>query len=565
MVARTDPDQDRALASEARHLVIVAPPGTGKTSLAARIAARYAIRLKRHERVLLLTFSNQARSELEREVAAHVSAAVRSQVDVTNYHRFFWTLVSRYRRALSLPEDMRITSSRKRQALIRGASRQHSRLAQTALDELAEYRYPGLHPAPAVDEPELEKMLAVVEGEHREGHLVFGDFGALWMRLVVEQPTVRAALQARYPVVIADEHQDSSAIQDALIRDLGTTHVIFADPMQLIHEWRGADASRLERHLQECDDHIVLNTAHRWHDDPSLGLWLLDVRARLAGEDRPGRRPAVVKVTLTDPTHGVNAMLGALRIAVLTARRAGARGVAVMASSNDDVAKIRRFLCRAGMYPAQLGLGHAFDRLIDLPDVLQGMDKQTAAAGIIETIAGLVPGVEATAVTQAQGRLRADSSDAARASPHVRLLLKAADHGYAAGAAGYFTGVVEGVGALRELGFHAPAQEEVRLYRQAARETELETQIEAFERAFAAASHLAWRADSGVLTMTVHQSKGREFDAVILYDASAASFNPADEERMRLFYVAITRARHRWEIIARRGSETRLIDTLGRR
>ncbi len=102
------------------------------------------------------------------------------------------------------------------------------------------------------------------------------------------------------------------------------------------------------------------------------------------------------------------------------------------------------------------------------------------------------------------------------------------------------------------------------IYRQAARETELETQIEAFERAFAAASHLVWRADSGVLTMTVHQSKGREFDAVILYDASAASFNPADEERTRLFYVAITRARYRWEIIARRGSETRLIDALGK-
>lgn len=49
--------------------------------------------------------------------------------------------------------------------------------------------------------------------------------------------------------------------------------------------------------------------------------------------------------------------------------------------------------------------------------------------------------------------------------------------------------------------------------------------------------------------MTAHQAKGKEFDAIVLADASARYW-PDDEETRRLFYVAIIRAKARWTIIA---------------
>ncbi len=42
MAPRTDPAQEAVLASDEAHLLVVAPPGTGKTSLAARLAVRDA-------------------------------------------------------------------------------------------------------------------------------------------------------------------------------------------------------------------------------------------------------------------------------------------------------------------------------------------------------------------------------------------------------------------------------------------------------------------------------------------------------------------------------------------
>jgi superfamily I DNA/RNA helicase len=542
----------------------VAPPGTGKTSLAARLAAAHAQRLTGNRQVLLLTFSNQARGQLEHEVVRHVPARLRARIEVTNYHRFFWSLVRRYRRALGLPEAYRITSGARRGAIVRGSSPDWRHLpGNLGLDEVAELRFNQLRPALAIADERLEPILVAVEAEQAAGRLVFGDFGALWMRLMLQNPTVLRALRARYAVVIADEHQDASAVQDALVRSLGERHVVFADPMQLIHAWRGADAARLERHLAECDERVELDLPHRWAEQPSTGQWLLDVRARLLGVERPGRRPAAVIVSRTEQTRGWNAMLPAVRYAVAHSLHDGAQSVAVMAFTNPDVARVRDYLCRHGGYPSQVGLGHAFDRLVELPDALRDLTVRTTAERIIETLESLLPGLEEPQVEQARRRLEETTSRKTGCGAIARILLEAADHGYRDGAAGFFAGVTKGVDGLRAAGLHAPASDETRLYRAAAQPTGLDAQILAFDAGLASASHLAARSDRGVLTMTVHQSKGREFDAIVLVNATADAFNPADDERRRLFYVAITRARMRWEIIAPTGRETPLINVLG--
>jgi superfamily I DNA/RNA helicase len=66
------------------------------------------------------------------------------------------------------------------------------------------------------------------------------------------------------------------------------------------------------------------------------------------------------------------------------------------------------------------------------------------------------------------------------------------------------------------------------------------------------------------MVMTVHQAKGREFDGIILFDASASSF-PPNVDRMRVFYVAVTRARRSWDLIAPNGRETSYLRALGDR
>ena len=62
--------------------------------------------------------------------------------------------------------------------------------------------------------------------------------------------------------------------------------------------------------------------------------------------------------------------------------------------------------------------------------------------------------------------------------------------------------------------------------------------------------------------MTAHQAKGKEFDHVILADASAR-FYPDNWDSRKLFYVAMTRATRGWTVIAPDNGASPLLAALG--
>ena len=239
---RPDPDHDAVLDSVADHLVVTAPPGTGKTCLCVRLAAKTASTLDSPEKVLILTFSNQARTQLEREAARQLPPTLRKRIHITNYHRFFWQGVSAYRRALGLPMRVDIGSIRRRQQALELAEptlADHLRNHTGLVESLAEHSFTDFRDTRTPGEESLNRLLKIVESEQQHGRLVFDDLGALFWSLINRFPSIDGAYMTRYPVIIADEHQDASALQDAVVRRFARRRLIaFADEMQLIHEFR---------------------------------------------------------------------------------------------------------------------------------------------------------------------------------------------------------------------------------------------------------------------------------------------------------------------------------------
>lgn len=562
---RDDAEQDAVVLSDERHQVVVAPPGTGKTSLAARLAARYADELAPHERVLVLTFSNEARGQLEREAVRQISPSLRRLVNVTNYHSFFWNTVRAYSSALELPPDFAIESRRRRLAILRNAHRAATNALPGYLcDTIAELEDPDLRPALPIGTTELECLLAAVATEQRAGHLVFGDLGALYWKLMRRFPTVAAAYQARYPILIVDEHQDASALQDAVVRHLATRRlVVLADPMQLIHAWRGAEEVRLQRHLAECGREYALSTPHRWHNDPEVGRWLLAVRARLEGRTAPHAMPSSVRVHLTDRLHGRNGMLAAMRFAVLRAFAAGCESVAVLAWTGDNVATIWDHLSRNGLSPRQIGITHTFESTAELAEDLPLLHEQPLVERALATVYRLMPSIPLPLRQQVAQRLGPTGTRKAGSGVQARGLLEAMDLIYLEGDVAFFRAIATAVDAMQSGGHHAPRAEDVRLY-SAVGSSGLsipEDQLRLFRQRLMAMSHASPRRARGLLTMTVHQAKGREFDAVVLYGATDRDF-PDTAEFRRLFYVAVTRARTMWDFVAPSGQESPLLAAL---
>lgn len=567
---RPDPDHDAVCAAAEVHQVVVAPPGTGKTHLAVRLAGVIGAHLPTESRVLLLTFSNQARTQLEQEAADQLGPKSRQRVEITNYHRFFWRGVYAYRRALGLPMRIDIGSRKRREeALSRVDVELVRRLkrAEGLTESLAEHAFVEFRDTRTPPPETLERLLTVVREEHCAGRLVFDDLGALFWSLLKQFPSVSQAYSTRYPVVIADEHQDASALQDALARSFGRDRlVIFADPMQLIHGFRGASLERLERHRGECRALFTLNTPHRWHGSMALAEWLVAVRARLNGQTLSAETPAELKIEYTPATYGFNAVKARAKFAILRAFGEGCESVAVLSRTNREATDLRGYLSREGLHPWHIG-GEDFEEArAEIEQLPLLRDPQTIAFHALDRLGALVPTLDRNVTQQVRSRLLPYATNIRGAGAGAATILEAFVPIYRHGAAGYFEAVVNALEACRVLGHHLPRIGAMRALRETVeafpREpAELDPVLERYSARVAAAAHVAPRLSRGLFVMTAHQAKGREFDAVVLANASQQHF-PADNESRRLFYVAITRATKRWVVIAPSGDASPLLSTL---
>jgi len=381
--------------------------------------------------------------------------------------------------------------------------------------------------------------------------LVFDDLGALFWKLLEKYPAIAKAYADRYPVVIADEHQDASELQDAFVRRFGARKlVVFADPMQLIYGFRGSDEARLQRHISQVGGTPrELRTPHRWNGESLEGKWLLAVRARLGGASMPASRPPTVQVS---PGRYVNEMKSIARLRALNLKNQG-NSVAIIVRENDELGDLRGYLSRNNVFVRQLG-GRDFEESHEEMEQLPLLSDWTALAHFaIERLSLLVPTIEDVAAS-AKSRIKAGGiSLDKRCSEEAKAILASLEPMRAEGPAYYFRAMVAALESLRKLGHNLPRLQAVRALRATAeslsgQQVELDEALRAYSQCVVTQAQQSFQIDRGIYLLTAHQSKGKEFDAVIIFNASKRWY-PDDDENRRVFYVALTRATKSWTVI----------------
>ncbi|MFD1830030.1 ATP-dependent helicase [Streptomyces desertarenae] len=256
-------------------LLVLAGPGTGKTTTLVESVAERLRRGTDPERVLVLTFGRRAAVELRDRMAARVEGVA---PQATTFHSYCYALVRAHQdadlfaeplRLLSGPEqDLRIRELLAGQADLEGAGRDRAgwpeelRACLTTrgfADELravlARSRELGLGPA-ALDafarragRPDWRAAAAFM-AEYLDVLDLQGvlDYAELVHRavLLAERDGIGARLAARYDAIYVDEYQDTDPAQVRLLRALagdGRTLVVFGDPDQSIYAFRGSDVN----------------------------------------------------------------------------------------------------------------------------------------------------------------------------------------------------------------------------------------------------------------------------------------------------------------------------------
>ncbi|MFH8786154.1 ATP-dependent helicase [Streptomyces roseoverticillatus] len=256
-------------------LLVLAGPGTGKTTTLVEAVAERVRRGTPPERILVLTFSRKAAVELRDRMAARLGAGAGAP-RATTFHSYCYALVRAHQDADLFIDPLRLLSGPEQDAVVRELLAGQAGLERAGR---ARVRWPDELRACLTTRGFADEVRAVL-ARSRElglGPGALGDFAGRTGRpdwaaaasflaeyldlldlrgvldyaelvhravLLAERQDTAAELAGRYDAVFVDEYQDTDASQVRLLRALagdGRTLVAFGDPDQSIYAFRGAD------------------------------------------------------------------------------------------------------------------------------------------------------------------------------------------------------------------------------------------------------------------------------------------------------------------------------------
>jgi DNA helicase-2/ATP-dependent DNA helicase PcrA len=238
------------------------------------------------ERILGITFTNKAASELADRVRSTIAGAVDEgrQVEVHTYHGFAAQVLSEFGALAGVDSRVKvITPTFSRQILSETFHHTtYSYLDITNKGALDKIRGLGDRLGDHLLEPEnllgqihpdddtwnsrvemLETLVKYGEDKRRLGVVDYGDLVTLSTRILLTHPGLAEEIRNRYQVVVLDEYQDTNPGQRVLLTTIfgdGFPVIAVGDEDQTIYEWRGASSENFElfpTHFHSADGQPV--------------------------------------------------------------------------------------------------------------------------------------------------------------------------------------------------------------------------------------------------------------------------------------------------------------------
>lgn len=514
------PRQRDVIASTESLTVVLGGAGCGKTTVALWAARAELLRPETQpwQRVGFLTFSRTAVDQISSRSLAAL-AGLGDRVEVSTFHAFAYRLVRSFA------------------------------------------RYAGLGPTV----PELQSEARARLFGANPDRLRYEDLVPLALR-VLHAHRVRELVASRWPLIVCDEFQDTSADQWKLLRLLGRRSrlLLLADPHQMIYTFvRGVGSERLEVARGVADVVIELEPAS--HRDPSgaIPAFADAVRRRDFGHEAVTAAIDAGRLrVVADVDDG--RLVEIIRRELSDAWQAGARSFGIFGHSNEGVARLGHGLHAAGIDHVLVGLPDAQAEALSTMAMLLALalgeatthDVRAALAAFL-TACSRGRDAPPLAVDLARGRalpkvlserLKATEERVASASDLESLLDAVASAWDGLGILGgsrpwaratpSFAAVVRRASRLGLEGRHLVAR----------------VRVETDALRIGALLESAGGRLPPTQLMNFHQTKGREADAVLLiyrdddYLADSRDREPY-RDPSRVLYVAITRARKRVVVI----------------
>jgi DNA helicase-2/ATP-dependent DNA helicase PcrA len=249
-------------------LLVIAGAGSGKTNTLAHRVANLIVNGADPRRILLLTFSRRAATEMSRRVESICAKVLGAKAGIMTdaltwagtFHAIGARLLREYAEQIGLQPNFTIHDREDSADLMNlfrhqlGFSQTESRFptkgtclaiysravnAEMPLDTVLQEHFPWC----AAWEPKLRELFAgYVEAKQAQGVLDYDDLLLYWAQMVSD-PALAAHIGERFDHVLVDEYQDTNRLQSSILLALkpgGAGLTVVGDDAQSIYVFRAA-------------------------------------------------------------------------------------------------------------------------------------------------------------------------------------------------------------------------------------------------------------------------------------------------------------------------------------
>ncbi|MGP9816818.1 hypothetical protein CIK76_03655 [Glutamicibacter sp. BW80] len=267
------PDFDAAVTHNAQNLLVIAPPGCGKTELLARRAALLIPRLSPNQKILALTFSNKAKANLTGRLVSVLGVErTRKYISIHNFHGHAAEIVRAHGRTLGIDPQFEMPDKRTQPEAIAPLLDGLSESDAGDLNRRIEEDLRDAKQRPNSDCQVLDALAAhgltqsaELEAARQESGTIFYDDLLRHAQRLIRVPEIASLYRKHYGAMLVDEFQDLSPQQlDLAIRSCEQSRTFVGDPLQGIYSWTGARPIDVERRLRKiCGEPVDLGVSYR--------------------------------------------------------------------------------------------------------------------------------------------------------------------------------------------------------------------------------------------------------------------------------------------------------------